>query len=122
MTHRFYDTATELNFSRTKPLNWLQNAGVDLGFAASRVPQGEDDYFRNAAWLDFNTDLRFRQSPVKLVQLGGGYRWSRNQLFSGDGSFAPQINSESAFKVRALADDYLPGAAMPFPPLKIRST
>ena len=104
LTERFYDTATELNFSRTKPLNWLQNAGVDLGFAASRVPQGEDDYFRNAAWLDFNTDLRFRKSPVNLVQLGGGYRWSRNQLFSSAGSFAPQINSESTLKVRALAD------------------
>lgn len=104
LTERYYDTATELNFTRTKPLNWLQDAGVDLGFASSRVPQGDGDYFRNAAWLDFNTDLRLRKGVVKLVQLGGGYRWSRNQLFSGDGSFAPQINSESAFKVRALAD------------------
>ena len=104
LTERYYDTATELNFSRTKPLNWLQDAGVDIGFAASRVPQGEDDYFRNAAWVDFNTDLRLRNSPVKLIELGGGYRWSRNQLFSGDGSFAPQINTESALRVRALAD------------------
>lgn len=104
LTERYYDTATELNFSRTKPLNWLQDAGFDVGFAASRVPQGEGDYFRNAAWLDFNTDLRLRNSPVKLIQLGGGYRYSRNQLFSSDGSFAPQINSESALKVRALAD------------------
>ncbi|HEX5875728.1 MAG TPA: hypothetical protein VFY60_13860, partial [Pyrinomonadaceae bacterium] len=104
LTERYYDTSTELNFSRTKPLNFLQDAGVDLGFAASRVPQGEGDYFRNAAWLDFNTDLRLRNSAVKLIQLGGGYRWSRNQLFSGDGSFAPQINSESALRVRALAD------------------
>ena len=75
LTERYYDTATELNFSRTKPLNLLQDAGVDIGFAASRVPQGEDDYFRNALWLDFNTDLRLRNSPVKLIELGGGYRW-----------------------------------------------
>ena len=104
LTERFYDTTTELNFSRTKPLNWLQDVGVDVGFTASRLPQGEGDYFRNAAWLDFNTDVRLRKSAVKLLQFGGGYRWSRNQLFSGDGGFAPQVNSESALKVRALAD------------------
>jgi hypothetical protein len=104
LSKSFYDTSTELSFARTKPLDLLQDVALDLGFSASRLPQGNGDYFRNAAWFDFNTDLRLRKDLVKLINLGGGYRWSRNQLFSGDGSFPAQINSENTFKFRAISD------------------
>jgi hypothetical protein len=84
LTKSFYDTSTELSFARTKPLDLFQDVRMDLGYSAARLPQGSGDYFRNAAWLDFNTDLRFRNTPVKLINVGGGYRWSRNQLFIND--------------------------------------
>lgn len=102
LSKAFYDTTTELSFTRTKPFNLFQDVAIDLGFNASRLPQGEGDYFRNAAWLDFNTDVRLRNNMVELINVGGGYRWSRNQLFSD--SLPAQINSESALRVRAIAD------------------
>ena len=104
LTRSFYDTSTELSFARTKPLDLFQDVRMDLGYSAARLPQGNGDYFRNAAWLDFNTDLRFRNNAVKLINVGGGYRWSRNQLFVNDGSVLPQVNSENAFKIRAIGD------------------
>ncbi len=105
LTKSFYDTSTELSFARTKPLNLFQDVRMDLGYSAASLPQGNGgDYFRNAAWFDFNTDLRFRNSNVKLINVGGGYRWSRNQLFADDGSVSPQVNSENAFKFRAIGD------------------
>jgi len=104
LSKSFYDTSTELSFARTKPLDLFQDVAMDLGFTASRLPLGNGDYFRNAAWFDFNTDLRLRKNVVKLINVGGGYRWSRNQLFNGDGSVPPQINSENALNLRAIGD------------------
>ena len=97
----FYDTSTKLSFARTKPLNVFQDVRFDLGFTGAHVPQGNGDYFRNAFWLDFNTDLRLRRN---IVNVGGGYRWSRNQLFADDGNIPAQVNSEHAFGMRAIGD------------------
>lgn len=104
LTKSFYDTSTKLSFARTKPLELFQDVRLDLAFSAARLPQAKGDYFRNAAWFDFNTDLRFRRNIVNVINLGGGYRWSRNQLFPSDKSVPPQINSENAFRVRAIGD------------------
>jgi len=104
LSKSFYDTATELSFARTKPLDLFQDVAIDLGFTASRLPEGNGNYFRNAAWLDFNTDLRLRNDVVKLINFGGAYRWSRNQLFSGDGSVPGQVDSENTFSARAIGD------------------
>ncbi|HEX6715696.1 MAG TPA: hypothetical protein VF088_01220 [Pyrinomonadaceae bacterium] len=97
----FYDTSTKLSFARTKSLNVFQDVRFDLGFTGAHVPQGNGDYFRNALWLDFNTDLRLRRN---IVNVGGGYRWSRNQFFINDGSVPAQLNSEHAFQMRAIGD------------------
>jgi hypothetical protein len=104
LSKSFYDTSTELSFARTKPLALFQDVAMDLGFSASRLPQGNSDYFRNAAWFDFNTDLRLRKNLVKLINLGGGYHWSRNQLFSNDASIPSQVNSENALRFHAIGD------------------
>jgi hypothetical protein len=109
LSKSFYDTSAELSFARTKPVALFQNVSMDLGYSASRLPQGQGDFFRNAGWLDFNTDLRFRKSLIKLINVGGGYRWSRNQLFSGDELIPPQIASENSLKIRSSADGALKG-------------
>jgi|GEM_PF-2054749 len=109
LSKSFYDTSAGLSFARTKPLKLFQDVAMDFGFSASRLPQGNGDFFRNAVWFDFNTDLRLRKNVVKLINLGGGYRWSRNQLFSGDGTVPPQINSESALTVRGISDGMVKG-------------
>jgi hypothetical protein len=109
LTKRFYDGGTSLSFTRTKPFHVFQDVGMDLGFAGSRRPQGNGDFFRNAAWFDLNTNLRFERSVIKVLNVSGGYRWSRNQFFSGDNNIPAEVNSENSAKVRALADGSLKG-------------
>jgi hypothetical protein len=107
LTERFYDAGTGLSFTRTKPFKVFQDIGIDFGFAGSRRPQGDGDFFKNAAWLDFNTNLRFNSSAIRLLNLGGGYRWSRNQLFSGNSRVPGEVESENSVKLRAMADGSL---------------
>lgn len=109
LTERYYDAGTGLSFTRTRPFKMFQDMEVNFGFNGSRRPQGDSDFFKNAAWLDFNTNLRFASTTIRLLNLGGGYRWSRNQLFSGDSRVPGEVNSESSVKLRALADGTLKG-------------
>jgi hypothetical protein len=104
LTERYYDAGTGLSFTRTKPFKMFQDVNIDFGFAGSRRPQGDSDFFKNTAWLDFNTNLRFESGAIRLVNVGGGYRWSRNQLFDRESRVPGELNSENSLKLRAIAD------------------
>jgi len=103
LTKRFYDTSARLVLARTKPLNSFQNLSLEGGFNARHLPHGRGDFLQNAATLAFNSGLRLKGGPVKLINVGGGYRWSRNRYFSG-GTGPGEISSENGFETRALTD------------------
>lgn len=103
LTKSFYDTSAGLVLARTKPLHLFQNLALEAGFNARHLPHGRGDFLRNAATLGFSSDIRLKGGPVKLINVGGGYRWSRNRYFSG-GTGPGEISSENGFETRALAD------------------
>ena len=100
----FYDTSTGLVLERTKPLKRFQNISLEGKFDARHVPHGDGDFLTNAATLGFSTDLKLAGSPVKLINLGGKYRWSRNRFFGATAAVPGEISSENGFETRLVAD------------------
>ena len=104
----FYDTSTQLTLARTKPLKMFQNLALQGSFDASHLPHGNGDVLTNAGSLGFSSDIRFKGDKLRLLNLGGGYRWSRNRYFTGDNS-SGEIVSENGFEMRALAEGVFGG-------------
>ena len=106
-TKAFYDTSSGLTLARTKALTKFQNLALEATFDASNLPQGTGSYLANAAKFVFSTDLRLESSAIKLINIGGGYRWSRNRFFSGNASVPNEQSTENGFEGRAIADGLL---------------
>ena len=104
----FYDTSTQLMLARTKPLKLLQNLALHGSFNASHLPHGNGDFLTNAATIGFSSDIRFKGDALRLLNVGGGYRWSRNRYFTGDNTSGENI-SENGFEMRALAEGVFGG-------------
>ncbi len=107
LTEAFYDTSSGLTLSRTNALSKLQNLALEATLDAKHVPQGGGDYFANAAKLTFSTDVHSKNGAIKLIEIGGGYRRSRNRFFSGNASTPNEFSSENGFSGRAIADGLL---------------
>ncbi len=107
LTEAFYDTSSGLTLSRTNALSKFQNLALEATLDAKHVPQGGGDYFANAAKLTFSTDVHPKKGAIKLIEIGGGYRWSRNRFFSGNASTPNEFSSENGFSGRAIADGLL---------------
>ena len=103
LTRNFYDMSAGLVLARTKALHLFQNLALEAGVDARHLPHGGGDFLRNAATIGFSSDVRLKSGPVKLINFGGKYRWSRNRYFS-DGTGPGETSSENGFEVRALAD------------------
>ena len=104
----FYDTSTQLMLARTKPLKVFQNLALQGTFNASHLPHGDGDVLTNAATLGFSSDVRFKSDTLRLLNVGGGYRWSRNRYFTADNT-PGEIISENGFETRALAEGVFGG-------------
>jgi len=77
----YYDTATVLDLSRTKPADFLQRFAVDAQFDASRLPQGAADFLRNA--VSIGTGAAEVLAPAQVVQRGGGIELERGPAAVG---------------------------------------
>jgi hypothetical protein len=104
LSKSFYDTSTGLTLARTKPLDAFQNLALEAKFDARHLPHGEGDFLTNAATLGFSTDLRLKNGPFKLFNVGGKYRWSRNRFFGAAVAAPGEVSSESGFEARFVAD------------------
>jgi hypothetical protein len=100
----FYETSTGLTLERTKPLDVFQNLALEAKFVARHLPRGEGDLLTNGAALGFATDLRLKDGPFKLLNVGGKYRWSRNRFFGAAVAAPGEVGSESGFEARVVAD------------------
>lgn len=103
----FYDTSSELTLAQTKSRGLFQNLALDARFDASNLPHGEGKFLRNALIAGFDADLRFRTGGIKLLNIDGKYRWSRNRFFSADNGLPNEVSSENGFEARALVDGSL---------------
>jgi hypothetical protein len=107
LTEAFYDTSSGLAFTRTNALSKVQNLALEAKLDAKNVPQGSGDYLANAGKLTFSTEFHSNSGTIKLVEVGGGYRWSRNRFFSGNASVPNVFSTENGFEGRAIADGLL---------------
>lgn len=103
LTRAFYDTSSGLTLARSSK---FRNLSLEATFDASNLPQGAGNYLANAAKLAFSTDLHL-ESAIKLINIAGGYRWSRNRFYSGNASVPNERSTENGFEGRAIADGLL---------------
>ena len=104
LTKDFYDTSTGLVLAHTRPLKLLQNIAFEGKFDARHVPHGDGDFLTNAGTLGFSSDLKLTGGPIKLLNLGGKYRWSHNRFFGATAALPGEISSENGFETRLVAD------------------
>jgi hypothetical protein len=107
LTEAFYDTSSGLTFTRTNALGKFQNLALEATLDARNVPQGVGDYLANAAKLTFSTEIHQKNGAIKIIEIGGGYRWSRNRFFSGNASVPNEFSTENGFEGRVIADGLL---------------
>ena len=107
LTEAFYDTSSGLTLTRANALSGVQNLTLEANLDAKHVPQGSGDYLANAGRLTFSTNVHPKKGPIKLIEIGGGYRWSRNRFFSGNASVPNDFSTENGFTGRAIADGLL---------------
>jgi hypothetical protein len=103
----FYDTSSGLTLARTKSRGMFQNLAMEARFDARKLPHGNGNFLRNALVAGFDADLRLKTGAIKLVNLAGKYRWSRNRFFSDDNSLPNELATENGFEGRALFDGTL---------------
>jgi len=108
LSKSFYDTSAQLMLARTKPLKMFQNLALQGSFDAIHLPHADGDVLTNAATLSFSSDIRFKGDKLRLLNVGGGYRWSRNRYFTADNT-PGEIISEKGFETRALAEGVFGG-------------
>ena len=104
LTKPFYDTSSGLTLTRTDALSKFQSLALEATLDARNLPQGNGDYFANAGKLTFSTQVHPKSGPIKLIDVGGGYRWSRNRFFSGNPNVPNEFSTENGFAGRAIAD------------------
>lgn len=109
ITRDYYDTSSGLALERTQARGLFQHLALDARFDARKLPLGNGDAFRNALFAGFDTGLRLGSKPLKLLNMGGRYRWSRNRFISTDATLPNEASTESGFEGRALADGNLGG-------------
>jgi hypothetical protein len=107
LTEAFYDTSSGIAFTRTNALSKIQNLALEAKLDAKNVPQGSGDYLANAGKLTFSTEFHSNSGAIKLLEVAGGYRWSRNRFFSGNASVPNVFSTENGFEGRAIADGLL---------------
>lgn len=104
LTRDFYVTNPRLALARTNALGTIQTIGLVAQFNGEHVPRGEGDFLRNAVDVGLNADLRISRGPIRLVNIGGAYRYSRDRFTSEVLLAEPKINSENGFESRVIAD------------------
>ena len=107
LTEAFYETSSGLTLASANALSKFQNLALEATLDARNVPQGSGNYLANAAKLTFSTDIRPKGGAIKLIEIGGGYRWSRNRFYSGNAGVPNEFSSENGFSGRAIADGLL---------------
>ena len=107
LTRDFYLANPRLALTRTNALGTIQNIGLSAEFNGEHVPRGEGDFLRNAVDLGLSADVRISRGPIRLINIGGAYRYSRNRFSTEAPISAANINSENGFESRLIADGTL---------------
>lgn len=108
---RFYDTASVLTLSRTRPLERLSSLGLNASFSASEQPQGDGIRLSNAARVGVNMIVDLPSGPLSRLSLVANYRRANNRLYNGAGILSER-SAENAFEGRALLDGKIAGGFM----------
>ncbi len=106
LAKRFYQTKTELSFSRVQTGKFVETMGFTVGFRADDQPLNEMRYVNNGLQFGGHTKLRPRLGFLNTVYLSGTYSNNSNRVYKQLGQQI-SVDRDNRFNFRSLIDGRL---------------